>query len=303
MYADQPASLKPLRRPDPGAGHRDENWTETGRLLWALADGQRSVGEIASDIASALPAPAETVRRESEEFYLDAWRAGRLCFTPRISRGCPGTPRETDFPVLVAILGLHSSGSSCLAGVLQALGVYLGTGLNGPWGFEQNDFANICNRAIPRPEYRRVLPPLEVKGAFSAWLDVMRQESPARTIGAKHPKLLALIPELEAAYAGPVRYVHIERPLEHSITSLIRREQTRVPDLDPAALRNHQIALWEIKLVVLAARPNLTLDYYDLMARPDAVIHALVDYLELNPTAAQLAEARARIRPTATATA
>jgi hypothetical protein len=85
--------------------------------------------------------------------------------------------------------------------------------------------------------------------------------------------------------------------LEHSIASLLRQERRRLPDLDPTPYCNHQLALWEMKQVVLAGRPNLTIDYYDLVARPADNIERLIDYLDLTPGSAQVAEAKARIRP------
>ena len=69
-----------------------------------------------------------------------------------------------DSAPFVAIIGLHSSGSSCVAGVLYHLGVHLGNHLggyygndpNGACGFEAVGLAQLCEAAIPFPttEYK-----------------------------------------------------------------------------------------------------------------------------------------------------
>jgi hypothetical protein len=314
VYADEFPALRPARNPDSvgldglepgnsaGIANPLRQWNETARLLWHVADGQATIGGIASSIADTMEVQRETVERDATTFYLELWRQGRICFAPRVSRGAPCTPRAPEYPTLVVVLGLHSSGSDCLERVLDALGVHLDSDAGRANGSTPVALADICERAISPPLYRRTLAAGTVVREFSDTLDVMRITAPGGHIGATHAGIIALAPELEAAYPGPIRYVHIDRPLEHSIASLIRRELARMPDADPTPLRHHQTALWEMKQVLLASRPNLTLDYYDLAARPDANIRALADYLGLEPRANQILKATAQARlPRATA--
>src|ERR1700694_5559510 len=72
--------------------------------------------------------------------------------------------QQSDVP-FVAVIGLHRSGSSCLAGVLHNLGVHMGDELIGyepTGGFEATGLAAVCEAAYPFPNTEPALPHDEV---------------------------------------------------------------------------------------------------------------------------------------------
>lgn len=264
---------------------------ETARLLWRLADGHTTIGDISSQLAGALAAPFDTVFQDAWNFYLELWRDGRVCFAPRVSLGMPTQPKDLDLPMLVVIFGLHGSGINQLAGALAALGVIFEVATDGAGNSE---FSRICRSALPEPLYNRTTSPTALVWDFSRCFESLhRQRHDASHIGAAHPGALALSAEIDAAYPGPIRYIHLERPLHRSIASATAEYESRAPGFDPVALHRHQVALWEWKQVILASHPNLTIDYCHVSTNPGANIARLIDYLDLVPTESQVTEALA----------
>lgn len=160
---------------------------------------------------------------------------------------------------IIAVIGLHRSGSSCVAGMLAALGCNFGkrfVGCEPDGGFEDARLAKICERCLPFPGTRLRLNKHAVIDQFAAYLnDRQRDECAA----IKYPILCALAPYL--AERWKFRIVHCARPLEKSIASLIRR----APNRDAEKLRAHQEFLHDAKLKFLASYPAAaTIDYDDL---------------------------------------
>jgi hypothetical protein len=214
-----------------------------------------------------------------------------------------GSPSDRLF---AAVLGLHSSGSSCLAGVLHHLGLHLGNRLSGFYGsdpkadcgFEAVGLAQICEEAIPFPATSLRVKPRRLLRSLQAWIDARRDEAAERhTIAVgKYPQLCAMGDELLSICGTQLRVVHSSRRLEESVLSI----QRRCPKHDPAALRAHQEWLWQSKERLLARLPQehvLTIEYDGLLVDPEREIERAVAFFRLCPAAERIERARKQVKP------
>lgn len=224
---------------------------------------------------------------------------------PRPRPRNPGNPRNTEsLPPFVAIIGLHRSGSSAVAGVLHHLGVHLGNQLGGyepRGGFEAVTLAHLCERAYPFPSTERVVPREQLVRELRSFIHEKRREAHwLNTIaGGKYPHLCAMGGELQEACADPrnLRVIHINRPLEDSIASLKARSAKETGWLHIAEEQAEAVQrwLWDRKSAFLADVEHLTVEFDDLLADPTAEVARIVEYLNLAPTGEQRAAAIAHI--------
>jgi hypothetical protein len=217
------------------------------------------------------------------------------------SGGPPVTPEPKRF---VAVMGLHRSGSSATAMVLHKLGVSMGDRLGGyegrnGGGGEAVGLAAICERAARFPATEIGIDRLELSRQLSGWV---RGRLAKRTIaGGKYPHLCAMGPELVAAAGDGLRVIVCDRPLAESIDSLQRRSRKShgwlaVTDDQAEAVQRW---LWDEREKFLETIPpesvfRVNWDY--MKTEPAAVVAALVEFLGLEPEAAQSEAAAGHIR-------
>ncbi len=232
--------------------------------------------------------------------------AGEILADPRLtsirhSHNTPAVCGNSDRP-FIAIVGLHRSGSSCLAGVLARLGVHMGTKFTGcepDGGHEAHDLARMCEQALPFPGTRFAWSEPRIKDRLESIVKARWREEPNRLAGGKYPHLCALAPLLYEILGERLIVVHASRPLDESIASLVRRDGKR---RQPTKLEACQRWLWDRKQEFLG-RPGLkvaaTVEYTDLLADPAGVIRSLAESLPFPtpPTAEQIEEAIAYVRP------
>lgn len=181
----------------------------------------------------------------------------------------------------IAVLGIHSSGSSCLAGMLYHLGLFLGNNLvgyygnnpSGNCGFEAAGLANICEKAVPFANTEYGMDKGYVWQMLKGFLNQKRREAfDLKTIAAgKYPQLCQLGQQLINICGENLYVVTSDRPIEDSISSLTRRCLRNHPD----QIRKHQEWLEEGKEWVVSQLPPekvLRVNYYDLLEDPDSVI-------------------------------
>ena len=215
----------------------------------------------------------------------------------------PAAPQSSAEP-FCAVVGLHSSGSSALAGVLYHLGAHLGRRLGGHYGrnpqmacgFEAAKLARLCEGAIPFPATRMVQPAHVVAANLGAWIRTTQAEAARLKTAAagKYPMLCRMGPQLLDICGRNLRVIHIDRPLAESVTSI----QRRCPQRSPEVLAKHQSWLWEGKRDLLAALPHeavLAITYDRLLDDPRSVAQHVGDFMGLNPSAQQLDRAAATI--------
>ncbi len=207
------------------------------------------------------------------------------------------------FP-FVAVVGLHSSGSSCLAGVLHHLGIHMGNTFVGYYGrdpnnpdkkcgFEAIGLAQICEWAIPFPVVGWLQPESKITDRLREWINARRREAAERrTIaGGKYPLLCRLGNPLRAVCGDQLRVIVSERPVDESIQSLIRREGSR---RDPEQLELHQRWLEAGKRKLVEAMPSdrvLVVPYHELLTNPRAQVERICAFLQISPTEEQIQRA------------
>jgi len=193
----------------------------------------------------------------------------------------PAQPRATSaHPAQIIVLGMHRSGTSCLAGLLQASGVYLGApssfmagaGPQNPKGFwERKEARLVCDYllhsvgldwdqiarfdpALLRPEVLE-----QQRDAFAGFIEDLT----AHEVSAlKEPRLCFLLPLLADLMPNAV-ILHIHRHPASVAASLATRNNFPLP---------YGLALWEAyNLAALRAtqgRPAHRISYEGLVGRP-----------------------------------
>ena len=207
-------------------------------------------------------------------------------------------PVNIDF---ICVLGLHRSGSSCVAMMLHKLGVHMGDQLTGyksvRGGGEAADLARICETAMPFPETRLKCRSGELQAKLLDWIRDRQQESDHfnSLAGGKYPHLCAFGSVLETTLKGNMKVIHTSRPLEESIESLVKQE----PMQSPRKLTELQKYLWDCKQDFLQKTnvPVLSLEYEDILSDPAQVVDRIIRFLDLAPTADQREDAIAHVQP------
>jgi hypothetical protein len=226
--------------------------------------------------------------------------SGRFTPVPFASADRP----EATMP-FVAVIGLHRSGSSCLAGVLHLLGVHMGDMLGGfepTGGFEALDLAELCEDVYPFPQTEPRLPHDEVVRRLRRYVaDASRSAASLgkQLAGGKYPHLCALGDVLREVCGARLRVIHIDRPLEESIASLqtrSRRATGWIAAKDADAERV-QRWLWESKQELLRQVPHLDVQYADLLADPRAEVDRIAAWLRIVPPDYAVARAVAHVQP------
>lgn len=201
---------------------------------------------------------------------------------------------ETPF---VAVIGLHRSGSSCLAMCLHYLGIHMGNVLGGyekTGGGEAQQLARICEQILPFPacgDNEKRWSDEEIVARLRRWSHERRREAFVRgcLAGAKYPHLCALAPQLQQAVGGAdsLKVVHINRPLAESIDSLQRRSrEPKAPRATDMQCQLLQQWLDKCKWDFLSSRAGdyITVNYGDLIRQPEQELRRVVEYLGIDPT-------------------
>ena len=192
-----------------------------------------------------------------------------------------------DNEVFVPILGLHSSGSSCLAGCLWHTNqVYMGKTLVGYYGttpgkdcgYEALGMARILQSANKgwdaQMSRKRELLWHQVK----QWIDQKKGEAARQGMIAavKHP-LLCGVPDQLTNSKSKLKLVISERPIEDSIKSIVKRQ----PNVDPVLLDRHQRWLQQGKELLKSRHDHVSVDYYDLLEDPIKSLEPVFEFLDL----------------------
>ncbi|QKK08485.1 MAG: hypothetical protein HND58_10055 [Planctomycetota bacterium] len=123
-------------------------------------------------------------------------------------------------------------------------------------------------------------------------------------MGGKYPHLCFMI-DLLLEFEPESRFIHIDRPMEESIRSLVDRSAKARGWLraTPEQCERLQRALWEAKTEGLARVPTnrkFTIEYGRLTDDPESVVTSLAASLGLTVATRQLAAAAELVRPKTT---
>lgn len=204
----------------------------------------------------------------------------------------------------IAVVGLHSSGSSALAGALYHLNLHLGNRLVGMYGKppinggEAEGLARLFEAALPVPKTDWIIPIEKVEKRLLSWINDRRREAIKRGLVAagKYPQLAATADFLPEELGDNLKIIHIDRPIEESIRSL----QRRFRNVDPECIAAHQRRLYEgTQLFKEKVKPEnfFEIQFSDLVKNPKAVLSSIPGNFGLTYTPAQLEAAAAYIEP------
>lgn len=191
----------------------------------------------------------------------------------------------------VAVIGLHSSGSSALAGCLHNLGLHLGNKLTGYYGnnphkktcgFEAIKLAEICEASIKFPNTHFSINRQKRWKKLSGFINEKRREAVAlKTMAAgKYPTLCRMGNQLLNICGEQLVVIHADRDIDSSIKSL----QKRCPKKDPKIIEAHQRWLHAGKQFILERVPGdrqLTVDFDNLVGETENVIDEVINFLDL----------------------
>jgi hypothetical protein len=213
-------------------------------------------------------------------------------------------PAQVEPKIFVAVIGLHRSGSSCVAMMLHKLGVSMGDklagyeGKNGGGG-EAVGLARICERAAKFPkagiENRKLC-----KKMLKQWVESRRRRDRG-VIGGKYPHLCAMGAMLKGVCGSALRVIHCDRPLAESIESLKRRSRLCKGWLNASDEQCERVQqwLWDEKTTFISSLPSdrvLHVPYGEVVSDPEAVVDQMIAFLQITPTSEQRAAAIAHVK-------
>jgi len=206
----------------------------------------------------------------------------------------------------IAVVGLHSSGSSAIAGLLHHLGVNMGDVLKGRYGdnpdgdcgFEAVGLMGICETILPFPDTKFKIPRGKAWKKLRHWINFRRRIGHKQqvVVGGKYPTLCVLGDHLMSICKDQLYVVNCVRPLEESVVSVVQRTGNK-------KAMQHQEWLHEEKrkfINKMDQRKVITIDYPRLLANPQRSVKKLVQFLErigVEPSAKQIKRAIQSIDP------
>lgn len=230
----------------------------------------------------------------------DRWWRNASSFAGRRRRGKPCCD-EVDRPVIV-VLGQFRGGTSCTAGVLHHLGVSMGATWSTIKGNERGTYeaarlADFCRRAYQEPRMVcRLDRDARVQGLRDWALSRLRSIAPPAPIGAKHPSLCLMIPEILEAWPQ-ARFVAVERCIDASVRSMLRVGNWGWPRQQIEPTLRLLVETRDQTLAAIDPGRVLRIAYHDLIDAPAAAVQRLTDFAGVVPTAEQLAAAVAFVDP------
>jgi hypothetical protein len=204
------------------------------------------------------------------------------------------------------VFGLHSSGTSCVAGVLHHLGINMGDDLIGYYGndpektcgFEDRELLGICRSALniysADPQINR-----HFEERLGNWILHQKQKTLQGTkgVGGKHPLLCAFGEELKKHCGDTFYGIFVDRPPEISTRSIIGRGDLKG---NPELIKKHMKYLASKKEELQNSLPperQITIEYEKLIANPENEVRRLASFLEHIPDEHQISKAIQYVRP------
>ena len=201
----------------------------------------------------------------------------------------------------VVVLGMHRSGTSVVAGVLEALGVSMGPPAEGerwvgrhwsnPTGhFENQAFVELNQRILggdatgirEAPRWQGLA---ERADEFRPEIERLVAASERELWGWKDPWTVLTLELFLPVIPNPA-FIFVHRPREEILRSLRKRASPR-DELIAGLCDLYDQRLGDLERA-LAGRPILSLQYHDLLDDPRATVGRLVDFLGLRPTREEL---------------
>lgn len=201
-------------------------------------------------------------------------------------------------PTVIAVCGLPRSGSSCLSGVLQHIGIPMGhswlrPSKGNPKGFFEDRGLNEIRKACGGHEiwsHPEIIRPQRTIRLLRQWRRHRAGDGPV--IGGKLPPFLArIIPEMNAAWPGDLRVIIPERPIMDSAKSASPgRFWKNMPPKDIYKLFIPVVEKQNADIERLGV-PCLRIPFTDLLYSTDEVICRLIHFCDVRPTSGMITAA------------
>ena len=194
---------------------------------------------------------------------------------------------------IIVVLGARCGGTSAVAGVLNHLGVFMGTEFSLAYrelsqSWEDSGLRQLCSRAFSEPGDQLQMDPHSFEAKLRSWADQHRRAARAagRRPGAKDPCLCLAVDFIRDAW-GPIVPVVVDRPFAQVVASLNRLGW--LPDEQERT--ESTTRLIAARDLALAGATTVRVDFEALRTTPAVVIRRLADELGLEVTEAQVAAA------------
>src|SRR5208283_3894500 len=208
-------------------------------------------------------------------------------------RDFTGHPKK---PAVVAVLGPYRGGTSAVAGAMHNMGILMGhkffTQAASPKGcFEAMMLYRLCLACYSEPDFQE-------QADYSQRVDLLRRWAEGRwnnmdrgmaVIGAKHPKLCLMIPEMCEAWPD-CKFIVVHRDPQHSIDSLRKLGWWR-NSVPPDALVNRLIQARDNHLQGVPAERQLHVQYEDLLHNTESCLKLIAKFAGVEPTPAHYEKA------------
>jgi len=205
-----------------------------------------------------------------------------------------------NIPPIIAVVGVFRSGTSCTAGILHKLGVSMGNRFESPRAgnprgfYEAKGLARICRQSFKEPL-------MIEQNTFDDRIKALREWGMARVrndvpIGAKHPTLCLMVPEMVEAWPG-MKIIAVDRPIEQVIQSMLRRGWWKSLSFDQKAdVLRKMLAKRDADIAALKV-PTMFVDYASLIGEPTTSIERMIYFADLLPTVKQIQAAKDHVDP------
>ena len=210
-------------------------------------------------------------------------------------------PMAKTLPTVLAAVGPYRGGTSCVAGAVHQLGVSMGNGFftggqhASPKGcFEAKRLFDICMACYPEPRFLEGKPYRRRVAMLRGWLE--GRAGHGAVIGAKHPKLCLMVPEITEAWPG-CKLVVVHRPIDESVQSLDTLKwwsKTQRPE----DLIRRLVDTRDKDIAKVPTERVLHVAYADVLADPRGQLERIAAFAGVTPTPEQYKTACLHVDPT-----
>lgn len=207
--------------------------------------------------------------------------------------------KTQEMPTVIAVIGPFRSGTSAVAGTLHHLGIPMGRNFHtpkpsNPKGFyEAVMLTRMCRNFYKEPyliENKMFTQEQRIQ-QLQQW--ALSRSAEGKIIGAKHPTLCVMIPEIVQAWPK-LKIIRVDRPIEESQNSIRKWQwwaEKAIQEVIPSMVNRRNNDLLSIN------NPVLAIAYSDLLDRPDEIIGSIIEFCEIHPSRKQREEAIKFIDP------
>lgn len=182
-------------------------------------------------------------------------------------------------PMTVPIVGIPKGGTTMVAAVVHALGVYLGP-------MDELKEYNFEDQTMHQPHLERVYPEIKVRDSmYSMW-------------GWKDPVGISSVRQVMFALRNP-RLIMVFRDMLASIQGTMRFDEAH--NIDPRRgfkeLAEQTLSWWggNFDYILKSSVPTLLVSYERAMSMPEQFVEEVISFLGVAPSSQQREDALARI--------